>query len=165
MLRFASMTIARATRPTSPATVNAVPTPDEVATLLARHGYRLTAPRRAVVAAILTQTRPFTAEQMVTRLKETAPEVGRATVYRTLEILASIDVVTRVLQADGHPGYIVGTPGHRHHLVCSDCGSVVAFSRCPVDELVRELSRDTDFAIHGHMLEVFGTCPACQVRG
>lgn len=141
---------------------NALPTPDDVAALLARHGYRTTAPRRAVVAEILRQTRPFTAEQMVARLKATTPEVGRATVYRTLELLASVDVVNRLLQADGHPAYIVGAPGHRHHLVCSDCGSVVAFSRCPVDDLVRDLSRDTDFAIHGHMLEVFGTCPACQ---
>jgi Fe2+ or Zn2+ uptake regulation protein len=142
---------------------NAIPSADDVTLLLSRHGYRVTTPRRAVIAEILGQRRPFTAEQMVARLKETAPEVGRATVYRTLEILASVDVVTRVLQADGHPAYIVGTPGHRHHLVCSDCGSVVAFSRCPVDDLVRDLSRDTDFAIHGHMLEVFGTCPACQV--
>ncbi len=141
---------------------NEVPTPEAVAALLARHGYRATAPRRAVVAEILQQTRPFTAEQMVTRLKKTAPEIGRATVYRTLELLASVDVVVRVLQADGHPAYIVGTPGHRHHLVCSDCGAIVAFSRCPVDDLVRELSRDTDFTIHGHMLEVFGTCRSCQ---
>jgi Fe2+ or Zn2+ uptake regulation protein len=141
---------------------NEVPTPEAVATLLSRHGYRATAPRRTVVAEILRQTRPFTAEQMVARLKETAPEIGRATVYRTLELLASVDVVVRVLQADGHPAYIVGTPGHRHHLVCSDCGTVVAFSRCPVDDLVRDLSRDTEFAIHGHMLEVFGTCRSCQ---
>ena len=142
---------------------NGIPTLDDVATLLARHGYRATLPRRAVVAAVLQQTRPFTAEQLVTQLKVTAPDVGRATVYRTLEILASVDVVNRLLQADGHPAYVVGTPGHRHHLVCSGCGSVVAFSRCPVDELVRDLSRDTDFAIHGHTLEVFGTCPTCQV--
>ncbi len=142
---------------------NALPTLEEVALLLSAHGYRVTAPRRAVIAEILGQSRPFSAERMVTRLKAAAPDVGRATVYRTLEILASVDVVTRLLQADGHPAYIVGTPGHRHHLVCSDCGSVVAFSRCPVDDLVRDLSRDTDFAIHGHTLEVFGTCPACQL--
>lgn len=141
---------------------NTLPTAADVIALLSSHGYRVTAPRRAVIAEILRQSRPFSAEQMVTQLKATAPDVGRATVYRTLEILASVDVVTRLLQADGHPAYIVGTPGHRHHLVCSDCGSVVAFSRCPVDDLVRDLSRDTDFAIHGHTLEVFGTCPACR---
>ena len=106
--------------------------------------------------------RPFTAEQIVAELKQSAATSGRATVYRTLEILASVDVLTRFLQADGHPAYIVGVPGHRHHLICSDCGAVVAFTRCPVDDLVRDLTRDTDFAIDGHLLEVFGRCPECQ---
>jgi Fur family ferric uptake transcriptional regulator len=138
------------------------PTPAGVAGLLPNHGYRVTAPRRAVIDAVLGRARPFTAEQVVAHLKRTDPELGRATVYRTLEILASVDVLTRFLQADGHPAYIVGVPGHRHHLVCSDCGAVVAFTRCPVDDLVRDLTRDTDFAIHGHLLEVFGVCPDCR---
>jgi Fur family transcriptional regulator, ferric uptake regulator len=139
-----------------------LPTPEAVDELLVRHGYRLTSPRRTVIADVLGRTRPFTAEEVVASLKERAPDLGRATVYRTLELLASLDVLTRVLLSDGHPAYIAGTPGHRHHLVCSDCGRAVAFSACPVDELVRELSRDTRFAINGHLLEVFGVCPACQ---
>jgi len=122
----------------------------------------MTSPRRAVVDAVLGRGRPFTAEQIVAELRDQAPGIGRATVYRTLEILASIDVLTRFLQADGRPAYIVGVPGHRHHLVCSNCGAVVAFTRCPVDDLVRDLTRDTDFAIQGHLLEVFGVCPDCR---
>jgi Fe2+ or Zn2+ uptake regulation protein len=141
-----------------------IPTTDDIAGLLAQHGYRLTAPRRAVVSVVLRQPRPFTAEQLVGELKSWAPDVGRSTIYRTLEILASLDILTRVLRADGHPAYVVGAPGHRHHLVCSDCGAVVAFTRCPIDELVRDLRRDTDYDIHGHLLEVFGVCPACRLQ-
>ena len=140
----------------------AVPDPDRVAALLAGHGYRQTAPRRAVIAAVLAQPRPFSAEGLVAELKRTHPEVGRATVYRTLELLASVDVLSRVILADGHPAYVVGAPGHRHHLVCSDCGTAVAFSACPVDQLVDDLTRDPAFASHGHRLEVFGVCPACR---
>jgi Fur family ferric uptake transcriptional regulator len=131
--------------------------PDAFA-VLSYHGYRMTAPRRAVVAAVLDKTRPFTAEQLVTEL----PETGRATIYRTLEILASVDLLTRLLQPGGHPAYIVGAPGHRHHLVCSKCGATVAFTQCPVESLVSELTRDTAFTISGHHLEVFGLCPRCQ---
>ena len=138
------------------------PTTEQVGVVLADHGYRMTAPRRAILTAVLAHERPFTAEHAVAAVKRTAPKVGRATVYRTLEILASVDVLTRVLRADGHPAYIVGVPGHRHHLVCSDCGTVVAFTRCPVGDLVGDLVRDTDFRIHGHLLEVFGICPDCR---
>lgn len=126
--------------------------------MLASHGYRLTGPRKNVLAAVLDKDRPFTAEQLVAEL----PEIGRATVYRTLEILASVDLLTRLLQPGGHPAYVVGTPGHRHHLVCSECGAVVAFTECPMDQIVRQLSRDTAFSISGHHLEVFGVCPGCQ---
>ncbi len=135
---------------------------ESIARLLAAHDYRLTGPRRAVVAAVLAHARPFTAEQIVADLERSAPNIGRATVYRTLEILASLDVLKRVHLADGRAAYVVDAPGHRHHLVCSRCGDVVAFSACPVEQLVRDLSRDTDFAIEGHLLEVFGLCPVCR---
>lgn len=143
-------------------TTNGKPSAESVADLLARHGYRLTAPRRAVVAEVLDRERPFTAEEVVTALRGGTPEIGRATVYRTLELLASVDVLSRVLRSDGHPAYIAGNPGHRHHLVCSDCGVAVAFSACPVDELVGTLSRETRFQIEGHTLGIFGLCPKCQ---
>jgi Fe2+ or Zn2+ uptake regulation protein len=133
----------------------------DVSTLLAEHGYRITEPRREIITAVLRRDRPFSAEQLVAEM----PKIGRATIYRTLEILASVDVLSRFLQPGGYPAYIVGVPGHRHHLVCSECGAVVAFTRCPVDDLVGELVRDTDYAIHGHHLEVFGLCPACQGDG
>ena len=138
------------------------PTVAQVVEALTRHGYRSTAPRLAVVESVLQYDRPFTAEQLVAVIRSADGSLGRATVYRTLEILASIDVVTRILQPGGHPAYVVGTPGHRHHLVCSGCGSTVAFTACPVDELVNDLRRNTDYAISGHLLEVFGVCPSCQ---
>ncbi len=134
----------------------------QVEAVLAQHGYRLTAPRAAVVDAILRHVNPFTAEQLVAELAGVQATIGRATVYRTLEILAAVDVLTRLIQADGRPAYLLGLPGHRHHLVCSECGTAVAFTLCPVDQLVSELSRDTDYTIHDHLLEVFGVCPPCQ---
>lgn len=134
----------------------------QIEAVLAQHGYRLTTPRAVVVDAILRHERPFTAEQLVAELAGKQASIGRATVYRTLEILAAVDVLTRLIQADGRPAYLLGAPGHRHHLVCSECGTAVPFTLCPVDQLVTELTRDTDFAIHDHLLEVFGVCPTCQ---
>lgn len=131
---------------------------ESIVRLLSEHGHRVTSPRRRVIDAVLGHERPFTAEQIVAE----APDAGRATVYRTLELLASVDVLNRILQADGHPAYVVGSPGHRHHLVCSGCGATVSFTACPVDELVENLRESTHYAIAGHHLEVFGTCPTCS---
>jgi Fur family ferric uptake transcriptional regulator len=133
-------------------------TPSDALTVLAGHGYRMTKPRREVVETVLAQTRPFTAEQLVLLL----PGISRATVYRTLENMASVDILTRLLQSNGHPAYVVGEPGHRHHLICSNCGYVVAFTTCPVEPVVNELGRSHDFSIQGHSLEIFGLCHNCR---
>jgi Fur family ferric uptake transcriptional regulator len=147
-------TITRDTAPTL--------TTEQIVSVLSQHGYRTTAPRQTVIAEVLRYHKPFTAEQVVADLKVTEPSLGRATVYRTLEILASVDVLTRLLQPDGHSAYVVGAPGHRHHLICSQCGVAVAFTQCPMDELVSSLTRDTAYEIQGHMIEVFGVCPGCR---
>jgi Fur family transcriptional regulator, ferric uptake regulator len=142
---------------TPPPSTAPIPVSDAVS-VLAKHGYRLTGPRRQVLTRVLAKDRPFTAEQLVAEL----PDIARATIYRTLEILASVDLLTRLLQPGGHPAYVAGAPGHRHHLVCSGCGTVVAFTDCPVDQLLRQLSRVTAFSISSHHLEVTGVCPGCQ---
>ena len=141
-------------------------TAPHIRTILSQHGYRLTTPREQIVAQALRHERPFTAEQLVAELKDhadaRASSIGRATVYRTLEILASVDVLSRVVQPNGSAAYVVDAPGHRHHLVCSSCGTTISFTSCPVDALVKNLTADTNFTIHDHLLEVFGLCPECQ---
>lgn len=141
-------------------------TRDQVNRVLREHGYRLTSPRLAIIDAVLRQNRPFPAEHLVTELAESPDgrRIGRATVYRTLEVLAAIDILTRVVQPDGSPIYVWGAPGHRHHLLCEECGHTVTFTTCPVDDLVRDLTRSTDFEIHAHVLEVFGICPDCRLH-
>lgn len=126
--------------------------------VLSGHGYRNTHPRREVVETVLLQSRPFTAEQIVQML----PDISRATVYRTLEIMASVDILSRLLQSNGHPAYVVGEPGHRHHMICSNCGRVVPFTTCPVEPVVSDLGRSHDFTIQSHNLEIFGLCRNCR---
>lgn len=148
--------------PTTPSVTSTTPSRQDIEALLVQHGYRLTRPRTAVVEAMLGYSQPFTAEQLVADMGAVGGGIGRATIYRTLEVLAAVDVLTRLIQADGHPAYICDSIGHRHHIVCSDCGTAVAFTFCPLDELVPALARDTSFQIHDHLLEVFGVCPDCQ---
>jgi Fur family transcriptional regulator, ferric uptake regulator len=136
--------------------------PQEAIATLADHGYRMTAPRRAIIASALRQERPFTAEQLVADAANSTGESGRSTVYRTLEILASLGVLARILDGSGRPVYVAGAPVHRHHLVCAGCGTAVPFNACPVGDLADALARENDFEVHGHLLEIFGTCGDCR---
>lgn len=136
-------------------------TPEQAVASMSEHGYRITAPRRKVIAAALRQDRPFSAERIVAET-DVSGESGRSTVYRTLEILASLGVLSRILDASGRPAYVAGAPVHRHHLVCDDCGAAYPFNACPVDDLAAALARETGFEVHGHLLEIFGTCETCR---
>jgi Fur family ferric uptake transcriptional regulator len=125
-------------------------------------GLRITEPRRELIQAIYQTQGPFTAEDLHDHLRVGGSRVGRATVFRTLDLLAGLRVLERVHQPDGHHSYVLSGPGHRHHLVCLACGNVVEFQGCNVDNFVGQLSSQTDFKIEGHWLEVFGRCATCQ---
>ena len=124
-------------------------------------GYRMTGPRRTVIAAALRHDRPFTAEQIVNDV-DVFGESGRSTVYRTLEMLAALGLLSRILDASGRPAYVAGARVHRHHLVCSHCGAAFPFNTCPVGDLAASLAQENNFEVHGHLLEIFGTCGACR---
>ena len=126
---------------------------------LEMRGHRVTTSRRAVVEAALAMPSHFAPEELLQRL----PQVGRATVFRTLRLLLDLNVVCRVLMEDGSLRYRLSTRGHHHHLVCTKCGRVEDFTRCDVPSLVDELARSTEYDIEGHWLEVYGRCSSCRI--
>lgn len=129
---------------------------------LADEGHRLTGPRRTLLEHILQYTAPFTAEELIADLQKAGVQVGRATVYRTLELLHSYQWLSLVHRPEGEHGYVVAEPGHQHHLVCRQCGNVVAFQGCELEQLLGGLAERLSFRIEGHWLEAFGVCRTCQ---
>jgi Fur family transcriptional regulator, ferric uptake regulator len=127
-------------------------------------GHRMTGPRRRLVEAIHRTDRTFTADGLLRQLEDANISVGRATVFRTLDLLVQYGVLDRIHQQDGAHSYVLCThsSAHHHHLICSDCGTVVEFEDCELSGMLDELSRRTSFEISGHWLEVFGRCSACQ---
>jgi Fur family transcriptional regulator, ferric uptake regulator len=131
----------------------------DVLRALSDGGFRMTGPRRTIVRAIATREEPFTAEQLVAEL----PEVGRATIYRTLDVLNGGHWLARIHRDEGEHAYIAAEP-HKHQLVCTRCGSAVAFDTCDLDGLLVQLGQRTGYTIEGHVLEAFGMCRVCQAK-
>jgi Fur family ferric uptake transcriptional regulator len=133
---------------------------------LDREGYRLTGPRRTVLEEVVRRDAPFTSAELWATIQATAPTVGRATVFRTLDLLARLGVVQRI-HTDAEGGrchaYLACDAGHHHHLICQGCGAVTDFAEDQTLEmLMREVERRTAYRIEGHRLELLGRCPACQ---
>jgi len=125
---------------------------------LEARGCRLTASRLAVLAAVLAQKGHFTVEDVLRR----CPGIGRATAFRTMRLLAEMDIVCRVLLEDGSLHYRLSRRGHHHHLVCVACGDVEDLDKCLVSDLVKSLPGPAGYQIEGHWLEFYGRCGSCR---
>jgi len=129
---------------------------------LRNHNYKITPQRRAVVKAITASRGGLSPAALHEKLKQTAPDIGLVTIYRTLEILAELDLICELHNCSGNRCYTSGTLQHHHHLICSGCGKVVDFSGYHLEQLEESLSRDSGFRIQSHLLEFVGLCQACQ---
>ena len=133
---------------------------DEHAALLQEHGYRLTEPRRVIVAALRDAGRYCTATQLYERLRGRA--VGLASVYRTLELLAELGLAERRAESGGEASFLYCSPRHHHHVVCTACGTVREIDACPDSALARAVERETGFQIARHTLDFYGLCATCR---
>jgi Fe2+ or Zn2+ uptake regulation protein len=120
---------------------------------------RLTPQRQAVLDAIDAIGRRFTLVEVYDRARSAEPGLGLATVYRTIDLLRRTGCV-RPLAAEGKPTYVRCRPGHHHHLVCLDCGSVQETELCSAPDAA-ELQRRYGFTPEAHELDVYGHCGRC----
>ncbi len=135
---------------------------DDIITTLSLERHRITEPRKSLLRRIANYPRPFTAEQLFADVQAAGEPIGRATVYRTLELLLSRRWLARIHRDDGEHAYVITDGGHEHHLVCTSCGSAIAFEGCDVHALLGGLAQRLGFQIEGHWLEAFGRCQHCQ---
>jgi Fur family transcriptional regulator, ferric uptake regulator len=131
---------------------------------LERDGYRLSAPRSAVVETLATLGCSVTAKEIADQLHERGETVGVASIYRTLDLLDRLRLARRVDSAEGVARYEPIDPSgdHHHHIVCERCGAVVAFEDRGLELAIEQLSRRVEYAIDAHEVTLRGECPGCQ---
>jgi Fur family ferric uptake transcriptional regulator len=129
---------------------------------LDRSAHRMTEPRRAVARLIADRDGHFSAADLVTAARVQRLAVGRATIFRTLDLLAELDLVERIDLPSGEHAYVACEPAHHHHVVCSGCGRTDDIDDAGLRAVVGEIEGRTGYAISEHRLELFGLCPACQ---
>lgn len=135
---------------------------------LKQKGYKLTPQRRAIVDTIIDKEGDhLTAEEIYDEVKKNCPEIGLATVYRTIILLEELGVVCKLDLNDGCSRYelVRKDEGHRHHhLVCNECKSVIEVQDDLLDELEEEVERSHGFKIIDHSVKFFGVCRKCQSK-
>ena len=129
---------------------------------LERAGYQATPNRRLVAQLVAATGGHFTAADLLERGRLERVNIGRATVFRALDLLTDLRVVERLDLPSGSHAYVVCDPDeHHHHLVCSSCGHSEDVADGELARLVDEIGRRHGYQIEAHRLELFGLCPAC----
>ena len=130
-------------------------------TALEHAGCRLTAPRRAVALAIGAREGHFTAADLVADASLRERGIGRATIFRALDLFADLGSVERLDLPGGVHAYVRCEPRHHHHLVCTCCGGAGEMEACDMRRITNEVEAKSGFRIEAHRLELFGICPSC----
>lgn len=128
--------------------------------------YKLTPQREATVRVLLEREEDhLSAEEIYLLVKEKAPEIGLATVYRTLELLSELKVVDKINFGDGVSRYDLrkeGAAHFHHHLVCMECGTVEEIVEDLLEDVEKKVEDQWKFQVKDHRLTFHGICHRCQ---
>lgn len=131
-------------------------------------GFKLTPQREATVGVLLEKERDhLSAEEIFMYLRRTHPDIGLATVYRTLEILTQLKVTNRVVFEDGLARYDLrrGDSNHfHHHLLCMECGDIEEVYEDLLLEVEKDVESRYQFQVKDHRLTFHGICHSCQMK-
>jgi Fur family ferric uptake transcriptional regulator len=125
-------------------------------------GYRRTGARRSIADLISERNGPFTAADLVEDARARRLRIGRATIFRTIDVLAELHAVERLDLPSGDHAYVACDPVHHHHVVCSDCGASRDVDDAGWRSVVGDIERRTGYRIDDHRLELFGVCADCR---
>jgi len=131
---------------------------------LGRAGFRRGGARTAVVEMLARQSCALSARELDERLRAEGHAVGRASIYRALEQLDELGLVTRVEFGQGVARFEPRHPSgdHHHHLVCDRCGAVRPFEDGGLERSIARLADRVAFDVSRHDVVLRGACRDCR---
>ncbi|MDK2821857.1 MAG: Fur family transcriptional regulator, ferric uptake regulator [Clostridia bacterium] len=126
--------------------------------------YKVTPQRRVILRTFMEHaTKHLSAEDVYNIVKQKHPDIGLATVYRTLDLLSEIDILHKINFGDGPSRYELcqHKSHHHHHMICLQCGKVEEFDADLLESLEKQLTNKTGFQVVNHQLKFFGYCKKC----
>lgn len=134
--------------------------------LVKAKGYKLTSQRRATLDIILkNEGKHMSTEEVFLEVKKVYPEIGLATVYRTMLLLEEMQVLLRHNFDDGRNRYEYNHPEedhHHHHLICKKCGKVFEVEEDLLEELEIKIEQKYKFKVMDHKVQFMGYCSECM---
>ncbi|MBC7960778.1 MAG: transcriptional repressor [Vallitaleaceae bacterium] len=138
--------------------------------LLKDKGFKMTLQRESVLEVLKEHSGyHMTAEEIYLKVKEQSPEIGLATVYRTIQLLHDLKLIDKLDLNDGFIRYEIGKWGselqhHHHHLICESCGKVIEAEDDLLDLIEETCSNKYNFIVTNHVVKFYGICSDCSLN-
>jgi Fe2+ or Zn2+ uptake regulation protein/predicted O-methyltransferase YrrM len=130
---------------------------------LGEAGYRLTEPGRVVAELVAARAGHFTANDLIAEAQARDLGIGRATIFRALDLFTDLQLLERIDLPGGDHAYVPCLPGyHHHHLICGRCARVTEVEDLGLGGAIAGMERNTGWTVQKHRLELYGLCPECQ---
>jgi Fur family ferric uptake transcriptional regulator len=130
---------------------------------LHHHGYRMTRPRRLVMEIIASSPTALSPQEIYQISLQEDQSLGIASVYRTVEMLEKLNLVQQVHEPGGCHGIWPALEGHKHYLICRDCGRMeIIPGNENIDGYIRRVEDQTGYQVDDHWLQLFGHCGECE---
>lgn len=141
---------------------------DELKDQLKSRGYKLTPQRRAILDVVVENVgKHLSSEEIYDIVRKCCPDIGLATVYRTLQLLSEHDVLSKISLDDGCVRYELNThqdAHHHHHLICTECNKVFEVVVDLLEDLEERIETQYHFKISDHSVKFYGICEECQSK-
>lgn len=127
--------------------------------------YKITPQRQIILKTLIDHAeKHLSAEELHFVVKQKDPEIGLATIYRSLDIFTDLDILHKIDFGDGCDRYeLSDNEAHNHHhLICIKCGRIIEVNDDLLDTLETWIEKKTQFHITDHQLKFFGYCKHCQ---
>lgn len=126
-------------------------------------GHKITNARRAVLSALHDSGTHLTSTEIIERVESEDPTIGRASIFRTLELLTSLALIRPTYMNPITPTYVLmSQEGHHSHIICTECDRVIELDECGVDTLIHDLEDRHRIHLTGHLVEFYGICDICM---
>lgn len=128
-------------------------------------GYKITQARLTVLGILEAEHGHITSSDILEKVNEVNPSIGRASVFRTLDLFTQLGIIRPTyISTSLTPTYVMMHEGHHHHVICTNCNRVLEFDDCGLESLTQTLEETLNVKISGHLLEFYGMCSACTAK-
>ncbi len=131
---------------------------------LKEHSFRITPQRLAVLKILAVSEGHPSVERIYEAVQAEFPTTSIATIYKTVNLLKQLDEVLELGFPDGSNRYDGNKPYPHPHVICTECKKIIDPDLGSLEDLTREVVKETGFVIQNHRVDFFGRCRDCQAR-